>query len=356
VTEVLTRRALGRATLERQLLLRRHAIAPAEAIERLAGLQAQTTHTWYTGLWSRLEAFDPEALSVLLAEREAVRIALMRSTIHLVSAADALWLRPLVAPVLERAIQGQFGRLYAGLDLDAVAEAGRELVEAQPLTFGEIGRALAERWPGRDPLALAQVVRARLALVQVPPRGLWGRSGLARHTTVERWLGRPADPEPDAERLVLRYLAAFGPATVMDAQGWSGLTRLKTVFEHLRPRLACFRDEAGRELFDLPGAPRPDPDTPAPARLLYEYDNLLLSHADRSRFIPAGLERWSQPVHGTALVDGTVHAVWHRQATTLTVRPVLRLRKRDRTAIEHEAERLLDLVAADARPREIRFE
>src|SRR3954470_20763603 len=170
---VLDRRALGRATLERQLLTRRWDMSPADAVEHLVGLQAQTTHTWYHGLWCRLRDFDPVAFAELLVEREVVRVALMRSTIHLVTARDCLALRPLVQIVIERSTNGTFGRHLKELDLGAVVAAGREILEQQPRTFSELGRLLAERFPGRDPAALAQTVRAGAALVQVPPRGVW---------------------------------------------------------------------------------------------------------------------------------------------------------------------------------------
>jgi len=185
-----------------------------DAIEGLVGLQAQTPHSWYQGLWTRLEGFQPERLAEMLINRKVVRIALMRSTIHLVTARDCLWLRPLTQPVIERSAKGSFGRYWTGLDIEAVVAAGRALVEEKPYAFSEIGKLLAERWPDRNPAALAQIIRAWAPLVQVPPRGVWGKSGPAAHTTVEAWLGRPLDPNPLLEELILRYLAAFGPASV----------------------------------------------------------------------------------------------------------------------------------------------
>jgi len=283
----LTRQELNRATLARQLLLERAAMPVLDAVEHLGGLQAQTTHSWYQALWARLDPFDPVETGRLLEERALVRLGLQRGTIHLVSARDCLWMRPLVDPVMEKGLSSFVRQLPPDLDRDAVAAAARELVEERPLTGAQLGRALVQRFPGRDEQALAQLARARLALVQVPPRGVWGRSGQAAHTTAEAWLGQPLDDRPDPERLVLRYLAAFGPATPMDAQTWSGLTRLGEVFEGLRGQLVTFTGEDGRELFDLPDAPRPGADVPAPVRFLPDFDNLLLSHADRRRFMDA---------------------------------------------------------------------
>ena len=197
-TPTLSRRALNRATLARQMLLRRHDIAILDAVERLVGLQAQTALTWYTGLWTRLADFRAEELAALLMDRKVVRIALMRSTIHLVTARDCLELRPLVQPVIERSLSGNFGRHLVGIDPADLIAAGREILEAGPMIFSELGRALAERWPDRDPAALAQGIRAWVPLVQVPPRGVWGRSGKAAHTTAESWLGRP--PAAEHER------------------------------------------------------------------------------------------------------------------------------------------------------------
>ena len=238
-------------------------------------------------MWSRIEGFDPTEFSDLVLERRVVRVAAMRSTIHLVTAADCLQLRSLVQPVLERGLQGNYGPRLAGIDREAVTAQGRALVEREPLTFGELGALLAPAHPGRDPDALAMAVRTWVPLVQVPPRGLWRASGRSAHTSAEHWLGaQPAQPSGAAlDTMVMRYLGAFGPAGAADVQKWSGLTRLGAVLDRLSDRLVTFRDEQGRRLYDLPDAPRPDPDVPAPARLLAEYDNVLLSHADRGRIL-----------------------------------------------------------------------
>ncbi len=355
---VLGRRALNRALLGRQLLLRRAELPAADAIERLVGLQAQVPNAPYVGLWTRLEHFRHDDLAQLVGERRAVRIALMRSTIHLVSARDCLALRPLLQPVLQRGLQGNFGRRLAGLDTQALADAGRALVEQQPRTFAELGTLLHERWPNRDPAALAIAVRTFVPLVQIPPRGIWGASGQATHTTAEAWLGRPLDPNPSPDEMVLRYLAAFGPATVNDIQMWSGLTRLREITERLRPRLLTFRDEHGRELFDLPDAPRPDPDTPAPPRFLPEYDNALLSHADRARII-ANDHRSRVFTLGSVLVDGFVRGTWKITrgggSATLAVTLFEALSNHDRTALAEEGSRLLEFAAHDAQTHDIHF-
>jgi len=345
------------------MLLRHWQMPIPNAIERLVGLQAQTTHSWYHGLWTRLEGFQPERLAEMLIERQVVRIALMRSTIHLVTSRDCLWLRPLTQPVIERSTKGAFGRHWMGLDTEAVIAAGRALVEEKPRTFSELGNLLAERWPDRNPAALAQAIRAWAPLVQVPPRGVWAKSGPAAHTTVEAWLGRPLATNPSLEEMILRYLAAFGPATVKDIQAWSGLTRLSEVTERLRPRLATFRDEHGRELFDLPDAPRPDPGIPAPPRFLYDYDNLLLSHADRTRFITGEYHKqgftMDGPMPSIALVDGFTNGTWkvvrQRRTATLTIKPFTRLSKKDTAALTEEGARLLAFAAADADTHDIQF-
>jgi hypothetical protein len=237
-----------------------------------------------------------------------------------------------------------------------VAAAARALVEEQPRTLSTLARLLDERFPGRDAFALGQAIRAWVPLVQVPPRGVWGKSGCAAHTSVEGWLGRVPSLGFSLEDLILRYLAAFGPGTVKDVQTWSGLTRLREVIERLRPRLVTFRDEHGAELFDLPDAPRPDPDTPAPPRFLYDYDNLLLSHADRSRVITDGYHEQSfasdGPMPSIVLLDGFTNGTWkitrHRGTATLTIRPVKRLLDEDATALAEEGARLLAFVAPDA--------
>lgn len=347
----LSDRALNRALLARQHLLERTTLPIPLLVRQLVGLQAQTPHSWYLGLWSRLNGFQPAVAAELLANRTLVRTVLMRSTLHLVTARDCLTLRPLVQIVSERSFQSNWLKQLPGIDRDAVTAAGRTIVEAAPQTNAALGQALAAQWPAYPPGALAMAIRVWVPLVQVPPRGLWGQSGPIAHTSAEAWLGAPLDDNPSLPELVRRYLGAFGPATVKDMQVWSGLSRLQPLFDTLRPYLTTFRNRAGQELFDLPDAPRPDPDTPAPARFLYDFDNIFLSHADRQRvFTPAGQRQRQnhanngiQPSH--MLLDGFTAGDWRierrRDTATLLVTPYTPLSASDRASLTTEGASLL---------------
>jgi hypothetical protein len=362
--EVLSRRALNRALLARQGLLERWSVGAEAAIERLVGMQGQSQLAPYVGLWSRVEGFRADDLAELVAERRAVRTWLMRCTIHLVSARDAAALRPHVQRVLTASwASSQFARHLEGVDEAALLDAGRDLIEERPRTRAELSRLLSERWPERDSPSLAYAISYLVPVVQTPPRGVWGKTGQATLTTTDAWLGDMPEAACTLDDVVLRYLAAFGPATVMDVQKWSGLTRLRDVVERLRPRLRTFRTEDGAELFDLPDARRPDPETPAPPRFLPEFDNVLLSHADRSRILPEG---WAVPLlpgngaqYGTLLVDGFVRGEWKlvraAAAAAIVVEPLSPLSRRDAAAVAAEGRRLLAFVAPDAGAREVRL-
>ncbi|MGW0580751.1 winged helix DNA-binding domain-containing protein [Streptomyces sp. NPDC002920] len=353
---VLGARDLNRATLGRQLLLRLAGMSVEGAVTHLLGLQAQNVKPPYHALAARLDGFAPEDLSALMAGRDAVRIVTMRSTIHTHTADDCVTLRPFVQPARDRELTN-FRKGLAGVDLDRLAALARDLVEDEPRTMKQLREALCARWPQADPQALAVAARCKLPLVQVTPRGLWGRSGQVVLTTAEHWLGRPAEPAPAPETVVLRYLAAFGPASVKDMQTWAGLTRLREAFERLRPELLTFRDEHGVELFDLPDAPRPDPETPAPPRFLPEFDNLLLSHADRTRVVPPeyrGRSWQGNQAYRTLLVDGFLAGLWKLEEDALVVEPFGRLTRGQRAEVTEEGERMLRALYPGT-PYDIRF-
>ena len=335
----------------------------AAAIEHLVGMQAQAPLAPYVALWSRLEGFEPEELAELMRARDAVRTHVMRATIHLVTRRDCMALRPLMQSVVARSYASTpFAKALAGADTEAIVAAGAGLLDEGPRSRAELARILAERWPELDASSMSAAVGYLVPTVQVTPRGVWGARGPAVWATIEDWLGEPLPDSPaPPDEAVLRYLAAFGPATVADARTWSGLAGLGEVFERLRPRLATFRDEAGRELFDLPDAPRPEPDIPAPPRFLPEYDNVLLSHADRTRINDEGHPMpWpagNGAAMGTLLVDGFLRGTWrvtrHGDEARLAIEPYVSFTAQQRHEVEAEAAALLDLVAPNAARREV---
>ena len=349
MTEVLSHRALGRATLARQYLLDRAAAPAVDVIEHLGGMQAQAPLAPYVGLWTRIQGFAADELSALTEQRQVVRLHLMRTTVHLVSARDCLDWRTLFCQLHAADFSAHFGHGAAAVDLIVLVRQAQRLLEERPRTRAELGRLLAERWPDADPRVLAYAATYHLALCQVPPRGLWGRSGPAAWAPVESWLGAPLRSVP-VDALVLRYLGAFGPASVADVQVWSGLTRLRDVAERLPLRM--FRGEGGQALYDLDDAPRPPADTPAPPRFLPAYDNVLLSHADRTRVIsgnrPVPLPPGNGATAGTFLVDGRWQGTWQTRDQTLRIQPFTTLRRDDRDALLTEAGKLCAFLAPHA--------
>jgi hypothetical protein len=351
-------RALNRALLQRQLLLRRVDEPVSDALEHIVGMQSTVPHAAHVGLWSRIQGFTPDVLVGMLRDREAVRIVLMRGTPQLVTAEDALCLRPLLQPALERAftVGSPHARRLDGIDFEKLLAAGRALVEDEPRTTSDLGHLLADQWPQYDADALAAAVQSLLPVVQVPP------SATPRSTTADSWIGRPLNATTSSD-LVFRYLAAFGPATVNDVQVWSGLTRLRGVVEQLRPRLRVSYDEQGAELFDLPGAPRPSEDITAPIRFLPEYDNILSAHDDRARIV-AESDRGTFHARGgvaraSVLIGGFVRASWRivreRDVAVLEIEPYGTLRRGDQGRLDEEGLALLAFTAGDADRYEVRI-
>jgi DNA glycosylase AlkZ-like len=369
---VLDPRTLNRTLLARQHLLER-VDRPVEAtVERLVGLQAQVPRDPYIALWSRVRRFDSASLERLLLERRVVRMTLMRTTLHLVTATDAVALRAAFQGVVERAFEGSpFRRRLDGIDVETVARAGIRAVEERPMTVAELGRALTERWPGRDGEALAYAVRYLVPLVQVTPRGLFRASSAARVTTLESWLagtgdgrrtpaqgtGTAAASAVAIDVAVERYLRAFGPATAADIRTWSWLAGVREVIARLRPGLRTYRDERGRELLDVADGAFADPDETAPVRFLGQYDNVILSHADRSRI--TGELRWGAAwlQRGTFLVDGYLAGAWRLRESPGPPRLELEARRRladaDRADVEAEATALGRFLLPEGAPVDV---
>lgn len=362
----LSLRALNRATLHRQWLIERRSATALEAIEHLVGMQAQIPLAPYVGLWSRLTDFDPSELAGLLETRQAVRGSMMRATIHLMSSRDFLAIRPLIQPRLEREVFANqlYGRKrLEGVDMDAVLAAGIARMTTSPATAVQLREHLAPLWPDRDAPSLAHAVRCLLPTVQIPPRGIWGKGGNPTMSTADLWLGSPVSATPSVDDLVLRYLAAYGPASPADAQTWSGLTRLTEVFDRLD--LITYTDEStGRTLYDLPTIPLADEDTEVPTRFLPEYDNLLLSHADRTRFLATPTSS-ARPLpetlsRGSIFYNGYQTALWKqttqgKKSATLEIEPITKLTKSTRKDIESEAQNLLSFTASTVSTTEVRF-
>ncbi|WBB68341.1 winged helix DNA-binding domain-containing protein [Micromonospora sp. WMMD812] len=345
---VLDTRALNRATLARQLLLDHADLPVVDAVAHLCGLQAQEPQEPFVGLWSRLRGFDPAVLSDLLTRRGVVRIHLMRRTVHLLTADDAVAWRARHDTMLRQRVLGTYRRELAGVDLDELATAGRAvLADGEPRSMAEVARALAERWPQPGPRALGEMVLAALLPVaQLPPRGLWRTRAGVRTVLLSSWLGREIDPpapegsDPVGEALVRRYLAAFGPAAAADLRAWCGLAGLPAAVAAIRDELVSFRDERGRELVDLPDAPRPDADTPAPVRFLPAFDNALLGYHDRSRIVDDAHRGLSVAGARVVLVDGRVAATWTVTDDTVRVTPLRRLSRADRSSVDEQGRAL----------------
>ena len=355
----LSLQALNRATLHRQWLLERHDATALEAIEHLVGMQAQSPLAPYVGLWTRLNGFQPGDLAKLLEERQAVRGSMMRATIHLMSSRDFLAYRQVIQPRLEREVfqNMTYGRhRLEGLDIDPVLQAGIDRMTEGPATAVQLREHLAPLWPDRHPAALAHAVRCLLPTIQTPPRGIWGKGGNPAMSTADLWLNAPVDPAPSVDTLILRYLAAYGPASVADAQTWSGLTRLTEVFDRLPLRHYTDAD-SGRALYDLPDTPLPPEDAEAPTRFLPEYDNLLLSHADRTRWIDTPTRQRLTPqevlTKGSVLHNGRAVALWKqakptKTQATLEIAPFTTLTRAAWQSIESEAQNLLTFTNPEA--------
>ncbi|NKY26383.1 winged helix DNA-binding domain-containing protein [Nocardia gamkensis] len=349
----LSLRELNRTLLVRQKLVERVALPPLELVRHLVAVQGQEPNWPYVGLWSRLAEFRHDDLAALLRDRRLVRSTMIRGTVHLADAADYRWLRPTVQPVVDAALKAPYFRdEIDGVDLGALAAAGRELLAGQRLRRGELGDLLARRFPDRHARRLAETVELLVPLTHGPETGAWGRWRYRQVTVglAEEWTGLPMAEVSQPETLVLRYLAAFGPATVADMQAWAGITRLAEVVDGLRTRLRVFTDDQHRVLFDLPDAPLAEPDLPVPVRFLPAFDNALLGHKDRRRIISEeDRKRTAREASAGVpmyLVDGFAHGRWSLDGATLRIRPWHPLSATEEAAVRAEAEDLLSFIVA----------
>jgi hypothetical protein len=337
----LTARALNRTLWLRQRLAEPVAADPVGMVAHLVGLQAQEMRSPYLSLRARIRDFDPASLSDAIADRRLVRFLSLRGTVHVLTPDDALVLRPWVQPALDRISRSNElsrpARDLASADLEI---AVREALSGGPLPVASLGRSLGEAFPGVPEGALRNAARERVPLVQLPPRGLWKRGGAVVYDLVDRWLGRPLG-EPDPRELVRRYLRAFGPATPADMTRWSSVTGLGAVFTAMAGELVRHETEDGRVLHDLPDAPIGEPDLPLPVRLLGPYDNVWLSHADRSRIAtPEALKGWmgaNGAGGGAVLVDGFLAGTWRLADGRVEVDPARVFTKGERAAVAAEA-------------------
>ena len=315
-----------------------------EAVDWLIGLQGQVSEGPYQGLWSRLRGFRHEDLTRLIVDRTLVRATSLRSTLHLHTVRDLVGLRPLVQPVLDRTWKSAFGnRRFGGNDIEAVHLAGVELLNQGPLTGGQLGKALTARFPEGDALAKSVLMQVKEILVQIPPTRIWGSGHAPILTRIENWVTPLPEHHLNVAELVIRYLRAYGPASVADMQTWSGLSRLGDVVAALPDQLVEFTTEDGRALFDFADAPRPDPDVTAPPRFLPLYDNAYLGYEDRGRMLDArvlGRINVLAEYKPAVLIDGFIDAGWTikagRRVGQLSVDPYRPLTKREAAEVEAE--------------------
>ena len=346
---MLTRRDLNRTVLLRQHLLQRTTTPALAMVEHLVGLQAQDSLPPYLSLAARLDGFDPQELSVAIEGAEAVRLLTLRGTIHVLTPDDALALRPWVQPALDQQSTGnQMSRPARDVPAEELVAACRRLLADGPLPVKRLGELLAAAFPGVPAGALAHKARERAPLVQLPPRGLWKRSGGVVYQIVENHLGRPMT-EVDVPGLVRRYLRAFGPATAADMTTWSRVTRLGPVFAAMRDELVPLECQDDRARYDVPGAPYADGDTPAPVRLLGGYDNVWLSHADRRHVVPDDVRaRWmgsNGGVGNTVFVDGFMAGLWWHRNGRLDLELFRDLTRAERADLDGEVSRTETFLA-----------
>jgi len=353
---VLSDRALNRATLARQLLLARHKLPVVKAVEQVLALQAQVPRPPHVGLWTRLQTFEREHLLEPLHARTLVRATTMRGTIHIMSAKDFIAFRGALQPSLTAGWKTVAGKAPVP-PIDKLLAAGRKFLGSGGYTFNDIRAELVKQFPKAHDRVMGYAVRTHVPLVQVPTReDDWGFPSDAAFALADGWLKKPIGEGAGASALILRYLAAFGPASAADIQSWTGFRGVADLLKPIRSKLVTFSDERGRELFDLPKAERPDPDTDAPVRFLPEYDSVMLGHADRSRIVDEKFRKVlvtkNLIIPATFLVDGRIAGTWKlerkKKSATVLLSPLFPLKKAARAALKEEGEALARFVEPEA--------
>lgn len=351
--EILSARDLNRALLARQMLLERAPMAPVEALDRLLGLQAQLPRTPFIGLWARLAGFKPETLRKAITDRQVVRATAMRGTLYLMTAATFLALRGSLRTDAAMTLPG--GTKATVAELEPVLALARAHF-AEPKAFESFREAL-EKAGYSDVRVMAYAARQLLPLVQATSDTAYGFAPGGDFVLTQAFLGKEVAGPAPAE-LLRRYLAAWGPATPADFSGWSGLKGVAPLFGALDSELVTFRDARKRTLYDLKDAPRPDGDTPAPPRLVPDFDAVTQGHQDRARILPAEhaprIASKNLQVPSLLLVDGFVAGTWKleakRKTATVTVTAFETLTAKDRKAVEAEAVDLAKTFEPQAEP------
>lgn len=356
----MTLRELNRATLARQMLLAREPRSVVKAIEHLLGLQAQLPRPPFTGLWTRLAGFDRADLATAVTARTVVRATSMRGTIHLMAAADFLKYRACLQPSLDLGTHAILKERATALDLPALLTVARAYFK-EPHTFEEARDHFVSKFPSGDERAMGYAVRMGLPLVQVPSGDAWAYPAKADFVSADTWLRKPVAACRATGPLVLRYLAAYGPATIKDAQAWLGVSGLEAAFATLGDRLITLTGPSGKPLYDLPDAPRPDADTPAPVRFLPAWDGAIVTRADERVVARADRPRVFLPglrIAALVLVDGLAAATWKVSATskqaTLHVETFKSWPAPTRRAVATEGDALLRFVEPQARAFDVR--
>jgi Winged helix DNA-binding domain len=357
----MTLRELNRATLARQMLLAREKRPVVKAVEHLLGLQAQLPRPPFTGLWSRLQNFTRSDLASAVQKRTVVRATSMRGTIHLMTAADFLKFRSCLQPSLDAGMRAILKERADKLDVAALLAVARPYFE-QPHNFEDARDHLVSAFPRGDQRAMGYVVRMALPLVQVPSTDAWAYPAQADFVSAAAWLRTPVAACSAPGPFVLRYLAAYGPATIKDAQAWTGLANLEATFAVLGDKLVTVAGPAGKPLFDLPDAPRPDADTAAPIRFLPEWDSVIVTRADERIVARADRPRVFLPglrVAALVLVDGMAAASWKVSATarkaTLQIDPFRTWTAAVRREVTAEGEALVRFVEPEAKAYDVKM-